>query len=420
MLRKTDLPEKKKTANGKMAQTQMLTLRNLEYVLEKMKVTVRFNVMTAAAHFEAENVGQDEHSQDTLRELIKDTLLKLDISALGRFDELMSVLARRDMYHPMEEWIRAGGVWDGRDRIRELATTVQTETRLWPVFLENWLVQVVEAVCGWRRTAPFSLPYVLVFVGGQGVGKTRWFANLGGQWIKTEAELHLSSVAGKDHQIDVLRWPMAELSELDGIFRKADVSHMKAFISREADSIRAPYERKALKRPRMTVFCGSVNEAEFLNDSTGSRRFWPVAVDSITWSFDMDWRQLWAQALAYWEEDAAFDLSADEEQERGRLAVANHTLRTAEAEKIAEYYRRHHGHPNYPDVAMNRTEILEMLYGKGRSFSPKQISDAGKVLADLSGKHRTIDGKQRSWMFPFNEFATDLATWPDKNHLKSV
>ena len=68
---------------------------------------------------------------------------------------------------------------------------------------------------------------------------------------------------------------------------------------------------------------------------------------------------------------------------------------------------------------MNRTEILEMLYGR-RNFYPKIVADAGKILADMVGKSKTIDGKQRAWMFPYNEFAQDVNTWPDKNHLEIV
>ena len=104
------------------------------------------------------------------------------------------------------------------------------------------------------------------------------FRSLGGEWFKGEAELHLSASQGKDHQIEVLKWPMVELSELDGIFRKSDVANLKAFISREVDAIRCPYARAAIPKPRKTSFCGSVNNAEFLTDTSGSRRFRPVTV----------------------------------------------------------------------------------------------------------------------------------------------
>ncbi len=34
--------------------------------------------------------------------------------------------------------------------------------------------------------------------------------------------------------------------------------------------------------PRLAVFAGSVSEIEFLPDTTGHRRFWPVRVNRVT------------------------------------------------------------------------------------------------------------------------------------------
>ena len=418
-MKKSDLPDKRKTASGNLAQSQMLTLPNLAYVLGEMQIQIRFNMMSNAPVFVSDAIDESDLSQSTAYAVIQDTLLKLDITNLSRFDELVTVLARQDSYHPMADWV-AGVEWDGVDRIDALAATITTDNALWPVYLENWLVQVMEGVCGWRRTEPFSLPHVLVLVGGQGLGKSRWLSNVGSGWMRGEAELHLSSPSGKDHQLAVLKQPMAELAELDGIFRKSDISHMKSFISRETDEIRAPYAKRAVIRPRMTVFCGSVNDAEFLNDATGSRRFWPVTVTGISWSFSMDWAQLWAQAYAFWQEDAGFDLTAVEDAERARVALEFHTMITPEAEKIAAYYTAHEGNPRFPAVAMNRTEILEMLYGKTRSFSNKQTADAGRILITLVGRHRLIDKKQRAWMFPYNEFGADSAMWPAPILIKIV
>jgi len=415
-----DLPDLKFTKAGNLRETQPLTILNLEKVLEATNMAVRLNMMTGVPDFIIAGEAIPSDRSGYVVEAIIDNLQRVDIAvATARVNSILAEVAMDHKYHPMEDWLR-GLEWDGVDRIGALTDSVTTANALWPAYLENWLVQVVEGVCGWRRTSAFSLPYVLVLVGGQGVGKTRWLANLGGKWIKTEAELHLSTSGGKDHQLDVLRRPMAELAELDGIFRKSDMAHMKAFISREEDSIRAPYARRAIVRPRMTAFCGSVNDAEFLTDTSGSRRFWPVQVDTIDWGFEMDWTQLWAQAFAFWVESPAFDLTADEDALRAETAEVVHTSMTSEEEKIIGFYTAHKGHKKYPEVAMNRTEILEMLYGKSRVFSPKTVADSGRVLLKILGKHRTISDKQRAWMFPFNEFATDSATWPTGGQIKGV
>ena len=102
------------------------------------------------------------------------------------------------------------------------------------------------------------------------------------------------------------------------------------------------------------------------------------------------------------------------------MATETHTTLTPVEETIAAYYMAHKGSKKYPERAMNRTEILEMLFGKGRITHPRAVSVAGRVLSDIIGKHRTISGKQRAWLIPFNEFAQDFSTWPENYQIKKA
>lgn len=72
-----------------------------------------------------------------------------------------------------------------------------------------------------------------------------------------------------------------ELAELDSLSR-AEVSTVKAFISRRHDRFRPPYGKRLVDLPRQCVFAGSVNpEGGYLKDATGGRRFWPVVCGEI-------------------------------------------------------------------------------------------------------------------------------------------
>jgi predicted P-loop ATPase len=418
----SDLPDIKRTANGQaFRQVQPFTAPNLARVLAHMDVRCAFDMQRSAMALYVGDERVTEQAEGRLVQSIRDALVRLDINAtVSAVTEALLEMAREHPFHPMEDYLNSL-TWDGEDHMAALAASVDTPTALWPVYLRKWMIQVVEAVCGWREaTEGASLPYVLVLAGGQGLGKTHLLAQLGlGRWMKSEAELHLSSASGKDHQLEALKYPMVELSELDGIFRKSDISHMKAFISRPQDTIRAPYERRAVSRPRMTVFCGSVNDAEFLNDPTGSRRFWPVAVEAIDWNVEVDIAQLWAQAFELWLSGAPYCLSAEEEKARAGEALDMHTALSPIEETLREYYRLHNGNKRFESVPMNRSEIMNMVFGKQNHWH-RDISVAGRIITDMCGKHRTLDGKQRAWMFPFNEFATDRATWPDNISLKSV
>jgi len=401
-----------------LAQTQLTTADNVRYVMGECGFRIRLNMMTGSAELYHESLEDNSpQGQSTMEMLLLDMFARMKMKSRDTAREILAVMAQAAPYHPMEEYMK-GLKWDGVDRITTLAQSITTDTPLWPIYLENWLVQTVEGVCGWRGKQKASMPHVLVLVGGQGVGKSYWLRQLGNGWFKGEAELHLSSSSGKDHQIEALKYPMVELAELDGIFRKSDISHMKAFISRDEDSIRAPYGRKALVRPRMTSFCGSVNDAEFLNDPTGSRRFWPVSVEAIDRSMVMDFDQLWAQAYTFWCEEPSFNLTPEQDEERAALSLAEHFIESDESEMIREYIRLHNRNNKFPVLAMSALDVLQMLFGKQRGFNNKQKADASRALRDIIGRNRTIEGKQRAWMVPYNEFAYDKSFWPDKISLK--
>jgi len=76
---------------------------------------------------------------------------------------------------------------------------------------------------------------------------------------------------------------------------------MKAFLSRTSDKARFAYAREAKEYPRQCVFIGTTNDAQYLLDSTGNRRFLPVAVETVyLQQLAEDRDQIWAQAAAMW------------------------------------------------------------------------------------------------------------------------
>jgi predicted P-loop ATPase len=66
-----------------------------------------------------------------------------------------------------------------------------------------------------------------------------------------------------------------ELAELDS-FNRAETSASKAFFTSPKDKYRPPYGKRDIVAPRQSVFAGTVNHDQYLRDSTGNRRYWPV------------------------------------------------------------------------------------------------------------------------------------------------
>lgn len=89
---------------------------------------------------------------------------------------------------------------------------------------------------------------------------------------------------------------LAELSFMD----RATAEHAKAYLSKKHDRVRDPFARRYVKRPRTVSFAGSTNQAQFIRDNTGGRRFWvfrlrkPIDLQSLREVAP----QLWAEAVA--------------------------------------------------------------------------------------------------------------------------
>lgn len=178
--------------------------------------------------------------------------------------------------------------------------------------------------------------YMLVLEGPQGSGKSTVCNLLGGLWY---GDLTLD-VGNKD-VIDIMRgnW-IIEISEME-CTRRTETQALKAFLSRRVDRVRLAYARIAQDFQRQSVFIGTINpEADggYLKDTTGNRRFWPVATTNINLDALRQIRdQLWAEAVVRYKAGATLYL---ENPDVLQMAVQEQAARVASdpwTEKIKEY-----------------------------------------------------------------------------------
>lgn len=120
---------------------------------------------------------------------------------------------------------------------------------------------------------PIKFDNMVILTGKQGIGKSTLLSKLAGEWF-TDNIIDFNS---KDTLLLLQNCIIAEVPELQG-FNKADSNRLKQFLGQKTDKYRAPYERREEEHPRHCVFFGTTNDDEFLRDSTGNRRYWPIQV----------------------------------------------------------------------------------------------------------------------------------------------
>ena len=143
---------------------------------------------------------------------------------------------------------------------------------------------------------------MVILSGPQGIGKSTLLSTMAGEWFNDS----IRTFEGKEASELLQGVWMVEVSELDA-FRRTDVARIKQFLSLRADRFRAAYGRNVKELPRSCVFFGTTNTSDFLQDTTGNRRFWPIDVGeqrrtkSVWRDLDAEIDQIWAEAVMRWQ-----------------------------------------------------------------------------------------------------------------------
>ena len=203
-------------------------------------------------------------------------------------------MAARNVINPVREWILSEP-WDGIHRIGNVYDSVVEEKGFPRAFKEllmrKWLVSAAAAAFHPRG---FHYRGVLVLIGGQGIGKTTWFRNLAGRDEFFNEGIGLDP-NDKDSLKRAISFWITELGELEGTFKRSDMSALKNFLTRSTDVLRMPWGRRMSEFQRRTVFGATVNQREILIDDTGNSRWWCIPVERMEMVDRRDMQQIWAE-----------------------------------------------------------------------------------------------------------------------------
>jgi predicted P-loop ATPase len=216
--------------------------------------------------------------------------------------------AHEHCFHPLRDHLDALQ-WDGRPRVdgwlHEYLGVARTEytKAIGRMFLVAAVARLFRPGC--------QVDYMPILEGPQGELKSSVCRILGGDWFSDQ--LPDLATAGKDVSQHLRGKWIIEVNEMDAMSR-AEITQLKAFLTRTTERYRPSYGRKEAVEPRQCVFIGTTNKTIYLRDDTGNRRYWPVktaAIDIDALKQDRD--LLFAEALhlfrdgARWWPDKTFE-----------------------------------------------------------------------------------------------------------------
>lgn len=117
---------------------------------------------------------------------------------------------------------------------------------------------------------------LVVLTGEQGVGKTTFIERLA---LNPKWYCSLSNIKGKDVISNLVGKVVVELEEFVALRNAKSADEAKLFISSRVATARLAYERTSADIERTCILIATTNDATFLGDFSGERRYLPVKVN---------------------------------------------------------------------------------------------------------------------------------------------
>ncbi|SNV31926.1 flagellar biosynthesis regulator FlhF [Chryseobacterium taklimakanense] len=280
-----------------------------------------------------------------------------------------------EMYDPFKDYFDNLTEYDeSKDYIEELALTITTtKPDLWKVCFKKWFVAMVACVLNEKQINQT----VIVFSGKQGLGKTTWIEKL----MPTELKQYIFSGTinpnNKDTLIHLAECMLINLDELENLNR-TEIGSLKEIITKTHIRMRKAYGHNNENMPRRASFAGSVNTAQFLNDTTGSRRFLCFEVEHIEYTHEIDINKVYSQALKLHKEGFRHWFNQEEIKDIN-INNEQYQIKSPEEELLLSWFKV--ADRETANAYLSTTQIAVKLAEKTKlNISDAAINKLGKAL----------------------------------------
>ncbi len=261
-------------------------------------------------------------------------------------------------YDPFVSYFNDLPAWDGTtDYIARLADTVQTTNQLlWHECFRKWLVAAV--ACAIDEEVVNHT--VLVLSSEQGLGKTKWCTNLVPPELSGYRHSGIPNIRTKDAAFTLTECFLINLDEMEG-FSARELSQLKEMVTKGFLHERRFYGKNAENHIRRASLTGSINNSQILTDLTGTRRFLCFEAKAIDYLTPVDYKNVYAQALALYKNGFRYWFNA---ADIARINQNNEyfRVRTPEEELFYTYFRKPaEEEPEGNILYLSASEIMQVL-----------------------------------------------------------
>lgn len=272
-----------------MSGKPMMVFENFNRLMYRYGVTIHRNIINDEIVYKGLGISTDNDNINN--SYVTDLCIQNQFNGDG-VNRLIQRMAFENEFNPVEMMIKQKK-WDCVDRVVPLFSTLDVISDDVQVEFDLFVKWAVGTIRIALRLSDSQDGCLVLQSNKGGTGKSRWLRRLA-----THKNLFVSTSfdpKNKDELIkSTTKW-ICELGELDSLMNTGDVKALMQHITNESDTIRTPFSRSAVNRPRRTSYCGSVNSEKYLKDSSGDRRFWTIRVGYINYQHDIDMQQFWSQ-----------------------------------------------------------------------------------------------------------------------------